>query len=116
MSLAILVSGIIVTVVLGLNNGLALVPPMSYSVWFDGSATSSSGCMNDTMLRATADAMVANGLQAAGYDTFGIGTSRGGGFVTPPLADVELPCQTPCHASPRLLLDGGTGLEWHLDP
>ena len=58
---------------LGLNNGLALVPPMSYSVWFDGSATSSSGCMNDTLLRATADAMVANGLQAAGYDTFGIG-------------------------------------------
>lgn len=55
-----------------LNNGLALVPPMSYSVWFDGSAYSASGCMNDTLLRATADAMVANGLQAAGYDTFGI--------------------------------------------
>jgi hypothetical protein len=55
-----------------LNNGLALVPPMAYSVWFDGSASSSSGCVNDAFLRQTVDAMVSNGFLAAGYDTFGL--------------------------------------------
>ena len=60
------------SVVVALDNGLALVPPMAYSVWFDGSATTTSGCMNDSMLRSTADAMAANGLLAAGYDTFGL--------------------------------------------
>lgn len=86
-------------VVDGLNNGLALVPPMSYSVWFDGSATSSSGCMNDTMLRATADAMVANGLQAAGYDTFGLGE-----FASTKVPPVQ---KATCIAF-RLLLDDRT--------
>lgn len=64
---------LLITPALALNNGLALTPPMSYSVWFDGSALSSSGCLNDTMFRKTADAMVANGMLAAGYDTIGIG-------------------------------------------
>ena len=47
---------------LALRNGLDLVPPMGWSNW------ESSGCnINETYMRASADALVAKGLAAAGY-------------------------------------------------
>ena len=49
-----------------LNNGLARTPPMGYNTWFLNQAG------NDAQLRATADAMLAGGFLAAGYDTITI--------------------------------------------
>ena len=47
-----------------LDNGMGRKPPMGYNSWYDlgGGAN-----LNETALRATADAMAANGLLAAGY-------------------------------------------------
>ena len=49
-----------------LDNGLARTPPMGYNTWFLNQAG------NDAQLRATADAMLAGGFLAAGYDTITI--------------------------------------------
>jgi alpha-galactosidase len=49
-----------------LNNGLARTPPMGYNSWF----LDQSG--SDASLRAAADAMVAKGFLAAGYNTLTI--------------------------------------------
>jgi alpha-galactosidase len=48
-----------------LDNGLALTPPMGYNSWYD---LMCSPYMNETTLERTADAMVAKGLVALGYE------------------------------------------------
>eukprot|EP00440_Ansanella_granifera_P052773 gb/GFBE01057221.1/.p1 GENE.gb/GFBE01057221.1/~~gb/GFBE01057221.1/.p1 ORF type:complete len:444 (+),score=82.67 gb/GFBE01057221.1/:1-1332(+) len=47
----------------GLDNGVGLRPPMGYNTWND------LGCdhMNETNVKAVADAMLSTGLKAAGY-------------------------------------------------
>jgi alpha-galactosidase len=50
------------TIVLALNNGLGLTPPMGYNSWYDVMMNPS-----ETHVKATVDAMVKNGLVAAGY-------------------------------------------------
>ena len=48
---------------LGARNGLDLVPPMGWSNW------ENSGCnVNETYIRASAQALIDKGLYAAGYD------------------------------------------------
>src|SRR5688500_1164088 len=45
-----------------LENGVARTPPMGWNTW------NTFGCnINETLIRQTADAMVANGMRDAGY-------------------------------------------------
>ncbi|MET4003963.1 alpha-galactosidase [Arthrobacter sp. UYCu511] len=47
-----------------LDNGLALTPPMGWNSWNQVRCYG----LNETMVKATADAMAANGMAAAGYE------------------------------------------------
>lgn len=65
-----------------LNNGLALTPPMGWNSW------NNFGCnVSDTLIRQMADAMVSQGMLAAGYNYVNIddcwqNTARTNGHVT----------------------------------
>ena len=53
-----------------LNNGLARVPWMGWSAWevFRGDKGDPEHTLSDTLVRGTADALVAGGFAAAGYN------------------------------------------------
>lgn len=58
-----LVWGLMATPAVALTNGLALKPPMGWNTWYKF-----LGNYNEMVLRQTADALVTNGLAAAGYE------------------------------------------------
>ena len=59
-----------------LENGVARRPPLGYNSWYDLGGGDS---LNEANLRATADAMVAKGLVAAGYTHLNLDD----GFIKP---------------------------------
>src|SRR5512136_2242571 len=62
--LAVILAGLVggYQVLRGLDNGLALTPPMGWNSW------NKFGCeINEQLVRETADAMVASGMRDAGY-------------------------------------------------
>ena len=59
-----LLAAVVPAVVTALDNGLARTPPMGYNTWYD---LSSSPAMNESMVMATADAIVRLGLDKLGY-------------------------------------------------
>jgi alpha-galactosidase len=65
-----------------LDNGVARTPPMGYNSWYDLGGGSN---LNETTLRATADAMVAKGLVAAGFTHLYLD----GGFIAPTKKQLE---------------------------
>ena len=61
-TLPVLLASLCVLPSLALRNGLDLVPPMGWSNW------ENSGCnINETYMKASADALVSKGLAKAGY-------------------------------------------------
>lgn len=70
-----------------LDNGLARTPPMGWNSW------NRFGCnINETLIKQTADAMVASGMKAAGYtyvnldDCWQVGRDSKGQIVADPVA------------------------------
>ena len=62
---------------LALTNNLAVTPPMGWNTW------NHFGCnISDALIRATADAMAANGMKAAGYQYINIDGCWSGGRDT----------------------------------
>ena len=62
---------------LALTNNLALTPPMGWNTW------NHFGCnISDALIRATADAMLTNGMKAAGYEYVNIDGCWSGGRDT----------------------------------
>lgn len=57
------------------SNGVALTPPMGWNSW------NKFGCnINDALIRATVDAMVSSGMQAAGYQYINIDDCWSGSY------------------------------------